>query len=167
MEKEQIICNILSKTYDLLEINKQKLLSEIKKEIDNIKIKIINEMTNTINKNPIDSFIYIIDNNQLSDLPYDYHILSKYCTNIKDIIHNDLLKRLSENDDQKNDDQKKIFIKLTKKIEKLKNDAKILNCQMIEVKQKYDDNQKKIKSQNFINEINRLHDIKHKYDLIK
>jgi hypothetical protein len=166
MNKQEIITKSIDEIMSSFDETQKNLLSEINKQISDFKIKIINEIKQKLNDNPIDSFNYVSDNNSLNEIPYDYFVLSKYCPTINDIIKDYLLKRITENDEQYKNENKKIFIKLTKKIEKLNNDLKILNKDYDNLINKYTNKQKYVSSSQFKKEINRLRIIKQKYDLL-
>ena len=164
MNKEEVIKSVEIDTLKTLEQEKIKLLTNIEGKINQLTSNIKLYVNENVNDNPINSYNY---NSVTNTLPYDYSILSKFCPNVSDIISEELKLRIPQPDEQKTIENKKIYLKLTKMLERLQEEIKKLNSTSSNLYKKNQLDKKACEIYEFKLEIKRLKEIKCKYDVLQ
>ena len=156
MNKEEVIKSVEIDTLKTLEQEKIKLLTNIEGKINQLTSNIKLYVNENVNDNPINSYNY---NSVTNTLPYDYSILSKFCPNVSDIISEELKLRIPQPDEQKTIENKKIYLKLTKMLERLQEEIKKLNSTSSNLYKKNQLDKKACEIYEFKLEIKRLKEI--------
>jgi len=164
MNKEEIIRSVELTTLETLEKEKIKLLAEIEDKITQLSGNIKLHIKKTITENPINSYNY---NSLTNTLPYDYYVLSKFYPNIPTLVSEELTLRNLQQNEQKTVENKKIYLKLSKMLERLKEESAKLDAEIIRLHKKNQLDTQSYATIVFKAELKRLREIKYKYDILQ